>query len=149
MSATSTASTDFQLTTIIRYEPGLLASQRFHEGVADRFKTISDFYLLAFHQDKVMNAAKHFNWPTQLIERYSGDRGLQVLYAKLLLHIHEDRRADGPLQFLIGLAKDGTLVIIIFFFFTANQTTKTRPTLQSHLTHRSRRDLSGQSLPAN
>ena len=72
---------------------------------------MSDFYLLPLHQDKVMNAAKNVNWPVQLVELYSGDRGLQILFAKLLLHIHEDRRVDGPLQIHLALAKDGLLDI--------------------------------------
>ncbi len=70
---------------------------------------MSDFYLLAFHQDKLMNAAKRCNWPTQVVERYSGARGLQVLYAKILLHIHEDRRVDGPLQVSLALTEDGVI----------------------------------------
>jgi 4-amino-4-deoxychorismate lyase len=104
-------SDDFQIKTIIRFEPDLLAAHGVQVNVADRFKTMSDFYLLAFHQDKVMNAAKHFDWPTQFIERYSGDRGLQVWFAKLLLHVYEDRNRDGPLQILVTLAKDGKLDI--------------------------------------
>lgn len=111
MSATSTVSEGFQITTIVRYESGLLASQTSQACIADKFMTIDDFYLLASHQDKLMSAAKHFNWPVQLIELYSGTRGLQVLFAKLLLHIHEDRKADAPLQVLVALAKDGTLNI--------------------------------------
>ncbi len=73
--------------------------------------TMDDFYLLASHQDKLMNAAKRFSWPVQLIELYSGTRGLQILFAKLLLHIHEDKRTDGPLQVLVALMKDGRLNI--------------------------------------
>ena len=111
MSATMAVSDDFQIKTIIRFEPDLLTAHGVQEDVADRFKTMSDFYLLALHQDEVMNVAKHFDWPTQLIERYSGDRGLQVWFAKLLLHVHEDRNRDGPLQILVSLAKDGNLNI--------------------------------------
>ena len=109
MSANSTVSESFQITTIVRYESGLLASQTSQACIADKFMTIDDFYLLASHQDKLMNAAKYFNWPVQVIELYSGTRGLQILFAKLLLHIHEDKKADAPLQVLVALAKDGTL----------------------------------------
>jgi 4-amino-4-deoxychorismate lyase len=104
-------SENFQISTAIRYESGLLKSQPSHDGIADRFMTMSDFYLLAFHQDKVMNAAKHFHWPIKLIQLYSGSRGLQLLFAKLLLHIHEDQKIDGPLQIHLALAKDGKLNI--------------------------------------
>ncbi len=111
MSATSTTSENFQIETIVRYETGLLASQTTQSHIADKFMTVHDFYLLASHQDKLMNAAKRFNWPVQLIELYSGTRGLQILFAKLLLHIHEDKQAEGPLQVLITMTKDGTLNI--------------------------------------
>jgi 4-amino-4-deoxychorismate lyase len=138
MSATLAALEDFQITTILRFEPGLLASHGVQEGVADRFKTMSDFYLLQFHQDKIMNAAKHFDWPTQVIERYSGDRGLQVWFAKLLLHVHEDRIHDGPLQIVVSLAKNGNLDISSLpalmpglLFPTQLLVTKGRPTLKA------------------
>jgi hypothetical protein len=109
MSKISNDSEVVQIRTIIRYEADLLATHKSHDSIADKFTTMSDFYLLSFHQDKVMNAAKHSNWPAQLIERYSSDRGLQVLFAKLLLHINEDRKVDGPLQIHLALARDGTL----------------------------------------
>ncbi len=111
MSATSILSEKFQITTTVRYESGLLSSQTSQGYNANKFMTMDDFYLLASQQDKLMNAAKTFNWPVQLIELYSGTRGLQILFAKLLLHIHEDKKADGPLQVLIALAEDGTLEI--------------------------------------
>lgn len=112
MAATSITSEHTQVTTTIRYDPGLLASQISLDSFTNKFKCMSDFYLLAFHQDKMMNSAKHLNWPVNVIELYSGDRGLQVLFAKLLLHVHEGHRADGPLQIRLTLKKDGKLEII-------------------------------------
>jgi 4-amino-4-deoxychorismate lyase len=101
MSKISNDSEVVQITTIIRYEADLLAIHKSHDSIANKFTSMSDFYLLYFHQDKVMNATKHSNWPAQLI--------VQVLFAKLLLHINEDRKVDGPLQIHLALAKDGTL----------------------------------------
>jgi 4-amino-4-deoxychorismate lyase len=111
MSTVPSGSETSQVATTIRYEPGLLVSQGSHGGIEDRFKSMSDFYLLAFHQDKMMNAVKHANWSAQLIKLYSGDRGLQLLFARLLLHIHEERRADGPLQLRLTWSRDGKLDI--------------------------------------
>jgi hypothetical protein len=58
-----------------------------------------------------MNAAKQLNWSVEVIERYSGDRGLQVMFAMLLLHVHDDRRNDTPLQVRLALAQDGKIDI--------------------------------------
>jgi hypothetical protein len=107
MSKISNDSEVVQIRTIIRFDADLLATHKSHDSIADKFTTMSDFYLLSFHQDKVMNAAKRSNSPAQLIERYSGDRGVQVLFAKLLLHIDEARKVDEPLQVHLALAKDG------------------------------------------
>jgi hypothetical protein len=111
MSKISNNSEVVRVSTSIRYEADLLASHTSHGGIAEKVKTMNDFYLLSFHQDKVMNAAKQFKWPAQLIERYSDDRGLRVLFTKLLLPMNEGRKVGGPLQVHLALAKDGTLDI--------------------------------------
>jgi 4-amino-4-deoxychorismate lyase len=109
MAAKSDVSESVQVTTLVRYERDLLKSHNPPVAIADRFKTMSDFYLLAFHQEKIVNAVKHLNWAPELIATYSGDSGLHILFAKLLLHIHEDSTVPGPLQIRLGLAADRTL----------------------------------------
>ena len=88
-----------------------MASRTSNAGVEGSFTTMSDFYLLDYHQDKIMDTAKQCNWPTETIQLYSGDRGLQVLFAKLLLYIHGDRRAQGAPQHFLALNRDGKLQI--------------------------------------
>lgn len=109
MSALANLSGSLPVTTTLRYEANLVSPQASNGRNDERSTTISDFYLLRFHQDKIMNAAKRFGWPVEVIKRYSGDRGLHVLYAMLLLQVHDDRRTDTPLQICLSLAKDGKL----------------------------------------
>jgi 4-amino-4-deoxychorismate lyase len=59
--------TDFQIITSLRYHPGLATLQRnlFDSNTLD---ADSPFYLLSFHLDRLLLAAKHFDFPTSLLE---------------------------------------------------------------------------------
>ena len=72
---------DFSLFSSLRYDPGLLQSAE-NASVSCAPGTPSPFYMARYHRDRMLLAAKHFQWD-KAVSRLDGDTGLQRLNQEL------------------------------------------------------------------
>jgi len=56
-----TSENEFQLFTSLRYDPLLLSSEENSRSILN-FVTPSPFYMLAYHRDRMVEAAQHFDF---------------------------------------------------------------------------------------
>jgi 4-amino-4-deoxychorismate lyase len=68
---------DFSLFSSLRYDPNLLQIPA-NASVSHKPDTPSPFYMLRFHRDRMLLAAKYFQWE-KAVSRLTGDVGLEHL----------------------------------------------------------------------
>lgn len=92
---------DFQLTSSLRFDPLLLQCS---PPGADP----GPFYMLQFHCDRLVQAAKHFNWQAA-ISRLTGPDGMRHLQQKLEAAI--DLKVKTPSRIRISLQYNGNVTV--------------------------------------
>lgn len=77
------------------------------DGAIWNSNTRLPFYMLKFHRDRLLRAAKYWNWQPAA-DRIAGSRGLETL-TQLVLEVVVSFK--GPLRIKICVAKDGVITI--------------------------------------
>jgi 4-amino-4-deoxychorismate lyase len=99
---------DFQLFSSLRYDP-LLASLPINtEGWDSNVKDLSPFYVLPFHQDRMLQAAEHFGWKPAA-DAIRGPLGFAHLLTKLTEAINT--QSSTPLKARVLLNYDGSICV--------------------------------------
>ena len=100
----------FQLFTSLRYDPILLESTE-NSRQDLNFITPSPFYMLAYHRDRMVEAAQHFDF--SLVTSKLSDGG--SLHSLLLMLVQEwqkgEGKADGPLKLRILFDKLANMTV--------------------------------------
>lgn len=100
---------DFQLFSSLRYDPLLLQSTTNTQlGPQGSSQSPTPFYMLAYHRDRILQAAEHFKWE-KAIAQISGPDGLLRLLKRLEDDI--DVKSSTPLRVRILLHYNGTIKI--------------------------------------
>ncbi|MCJ1447497.1 MAG: hypothetical protein MMC23_008008 [Stictis urceolatum] len=102
--------TDFFIISSIRYDPELLDLPENTELSASP-DTRSEFYMLRYHRDRMVVAAKAFEWPTAEAS-ISGESGLNKLDSALREHVLEEYsevQRRSPIRIRIDLSIRGEL----------------------------------------
>jgi hypothetical protein len=81
---------EFQLFTSLRYDPLLLQSEENSRGCLN-FVTPSPFYMLAYHRERMVEAAQHFDFFE--VEKRLGDG--KALHEELLKRVSEEVKKTG------------------------------------------------------
>ncbi|KAF2842093.1 hypothetical protein M501DRAFT_927496 [Patellaria atrata CBS 101060] len=99
---------DFELFTSLRYDPLLLSSPE-NCSPSLSFQSPSPFYMLVYHRDRMLEAARHFDWQ-KVADRLQN--GIE-LSNTLLRHVKEYQKKnearDGPLKIKILFDDQGSL----------------------------------------
>lgn len=80
----------FQLFTSLRYDPILLHSKENSTEMVS-FTIPSPFYMLVYHRDRMLEAARHFEW-NPVIQKLQDGKALE---AALLAEVENRQRAKG------------------------------------------------------
>ncbi|KAG9239635.1 aminodeoxychorismate lyase [Amylocarpus encephaloides] len=99
---------DFDLFSSLRYDPILTTQPLNLEFWDPPASSPSPFYMARYHQDRMLQAAQHFNWPAA-ITTISGPQGFRLLLRKLSEAI--DLSSPTPLRIRTLLSKEGVLKI--------------------------------------
>ena len=85
--------TDLEIFTSIRYDPILLASTD-NAALSATVMEPSAMYMLQHHRDRLLEAAKHFQWP-KVVSRLHGDAGLTRLHRDMMSQVKPETDHDG------------------------------------------------------
>ncbi|KAJ4326185.1 Aminodeoxychorismate lyase, partial [Neodidymelliopsis sp. IMI 364377] len=104
----------FQLFTSIRYDPLLLSSPE-NSRPELNFLTPSPFYMLAYHRDRMVEAAQHFDFDLVTARLSDG----AALHEELLSGVkdwqkkekHEEGNQDTPLKLRISFDKTANMTL--------------------------------------
>lgn len=95
----------FDLFTSLRYDPQLLrVTSKDNAGSGWNFENESPLYMLNFHRDRMLRAAKHWAWQSA-IDALEGPRGLQNL-ARLIQRVVGLSQAT-PLRLKVIVSREG------------------------------------------
>lgn len=97
--------TDFQIFTSLRYDQALCEVPESELRFAGwNYQNKSPLYMLDFHRDRMLRAAKHWKW-TKAIDVLKGESGLQRLTVLVLEHVKG--KDGGPLRVRITVSQEG------------------------------------------
>ena len=99
---------DFQLFSSLRYDPLLTSLSINTEHWDDENVTGSPFYMLPFHRDRLLEAAKQFGWKAA-ISQVAGKEGFSRLLKKLNEAIPPN--STTPLRVRALLSRDGIITV--------------------------------------
>lgn len=94
----------FQLFTSLRYDRALLNTPQ--KRAWWNFENVSSLYMLDYHRDRMLRAAKHWGW-NPAVEALTGEAGLKRL-SDLVARAVADK-PDGPLRVKVTITKEGEL----------------------------------------
>ncbi|KAL3424298.1 Aminodeoxychorismate lyase [Phlyctema vagabunda] len=95
----------FQLFSSLRFDPQLTSSLANSSVSLDN--EASPFYMLAYHRDRILEAATCFGW-TKVIDQIQGSIGLKTL-AQVLLQQEEINRSKTALRVKVLVSHDGKI----------------------------------------
>ena len=103
---------DFHLFTSLRYDPQLLSSPV--NTTLSGYFSVNDspppspFYMLAYHRDRILEAADHFNWKS-VVSLLSGTAGLQTFKQAIVSEV--DMTCQTPSRVRIALDREGNFSV--------------------------------------
>ncbi|KAF9697551.1 hypothetical protein EKO04_004065 [Ascochyta lentis] len=100
----------FQLFTSLRYDPILLLSEE-NSRPDLNFVTPSPFYMLAYHRDRMVEAAQHFDFDL-VTKRLADGRGLhEELLRRVKTWQKSEGKEDGPLKVRVSFDKSANMTV--------------------------------------
>ncbi|TVY36943.1 Aminodeoxychorismate lyase [Lachnellula subtilissima] len=102
------AKPELQLFSSLRYDPLLTPLSANTEAWEREIKHPSPFYMLPYHQDRLLQAAEHFDW-TIAADVIRGPNGFTYLLKKLTETV--DTQSTKPVKIRVLLSKDGTITV--------------------------------------
>ncbi|KAF2458614.1 hypothetical protein BDY21DRAFT_301623 [Lineolata rhizophorae] len=93
----ATSAEDFELFTSLRYDPLLLKSVENGSGGLS-FVSPSPFYMLVYHRDRMLEAARHFGFDAAAEKLSDGKALSEALLSKVRKYQKESEAKDGPLR---------------------------------------------------
>jgi branched-subunit amino acid aminotransferase/4-amino-4-deoxychorismate lyase len=95
---------DFQIFTSLRYDRELCDVPESELHFAGwNYRNKSPLYMLDFHRDRLLRAAKHWRWD-KVIQVLEGESGLQKLSSLILDHVKS--KDEGPLRVRITVSQE-------------------------------------------
>lgn len=86
---------EFSIFTATRYDPILLDSE---VNGSLSFSSPSPFYMLVYHRDRMLEAARHFQWPKVIETLLDGKSFEQSVTKNIESYIQENDTGSAPLK---------------------------------------------------
>ncbi|KAJ4356940.1 Aminodeoxychorismate lyase [Ascochyta clinopodiicola] len=100
----------FQLFTSLRYDPLLLSSEE-NSRPDLNFVTPSPFYMLAYHRDRMVEAAQHFDFDLVTKRLADGKRLHEDLLQRVKAWQKSEGKEDGPLKLRVLFDKAANMTV--------------------------------------
>lgn len=111
MSQVTTQEADFSLLTSLRND-GLLLQCKENTLLSGRIGRATAFYMLQYHRDRILAAAKYFDWDA-VVSRLEGETGLSRLHEDLTAEVDQwqaSSGSEGPLKVRLSSGRRNSLV---------------------------------------